>query len=522
MNRKEQIEKLSSTSAENWDMIIIGGGATGLGIALDASSRGYKTLLLEQSDFAKGTSSKSTKLVHGGVRYLAKGDIGLVMEALKERGLLLKNAPHIAGNQEFIVPVYTWWDALKYTVGLTLYDLLAGKLSLGKSKFIYKKTVVNRLPLIRTEGLKGGIVYHDGQFDDARLAIDLAKSAIDHGATVLNYFKVTGLKKDQQGTINGVEAIDIDSDIKYSLLSGIVINATGVFADEIHHLDEPSSKPTFRPSQGVHIVLDNTFLNGSSALMIPETDDGRVLFAIPWHNKVVVGTTDTPVESVVLEPVAISSEIDFILQTAGRYLTKQPVKNDILSVFAGLRPLAVNNSNPTSTKEISRRHKITISDSGLISIVGGKWTTYRRMAQDVLNIAIKSKKIPEKPCITENLSIYRPTQKPLKDNRLMLYGEYACEIESITETHPSMKELIHPKFLYTNAEIVFIARHEMPHDIEDVLARRTRALFLDADASFEAAKTVASIMATELGLGVEWQKKQLESYHELLKYYSIH
>ena len=522
MNRKELIGNLSSNSAENWDIIIIGGGATGLGIALDGSTRGYKTLLLEQSDFAKSTSSKSTKLVHGGVRYLAKGDIGLVMEALKERGLLLKNAPHITGNQEFIVPVYTWWDGLKYTVGLTLYDLLAGKLSLGKSKFICKKTVISRLPLIRPESLKGGIVYHDGQFDDARLAIDLAKSAIDHGAIVLNYFKVTGLTKDQQGNIHGLEAIDLGTDFTYTFRSKVVINATGVFADEIHHLDDPFSKPTLRPSQGVHIVLDTSFLNGSSALMIPETDDGRVLFAIPWHNKVVVGTTDTPVGSILLEPVAIDSEIDFILQTAGRYLTKQPVKNDILCVFAGLRPLAVNNSNSASTKEISRRHKITISQSGLLSIVGGKWTTYRRMAQDVLNAAIKSGKLPKKPCITENLSIFRPSQNPIVNKRLMVYGEFADEIELLANTDPSLKETIHPELPYTKAEIVFIVRHEMPHELEDVLARRTRTLFLDAKASLKAANTVASIMAMELGLDEDWQKTQLEKYQILLKNYTIH
>jgi len=522
MNRKQLVEQISNNTTEPWDIIVIGGGATGLGIALDASSRGYKTLLLEQSDFAKGTSSKSTKLVHGGVRYLAKGDIGLVMEALKERGLMLKNAPHITRNQEFIVPVYTLWDAFQYTVGLTIYDLLAGKRSLGKSKFIHRNTVISRLPLIRTEGLKGGVIYHDGQFDDARMAVDLAKSSIEHGAIVLNYFKVTNLIKDSIGKISGIEAIDLDKNIPYFFRSTQVINATGVFADQIHRMDEPLAMPTLRPSQGVHIVLDQSFLNGSSAIMIPKTDDGRVLFAIPWHDKVVVGTTDTPVDSILLEPVAISSEIDFILQTAGRYLTKQPGRKDILSVFAGLRPLAVNDSSSTSTKEISRRHKITISKSGLVSIVGGKWTTYRRMAQDVLDITIKSSKLTYRPCITENLPIYKFPNKKLTNNSLIIYGEHANKIEELIERDLTLNERIHPKLPYSKAEIIFILRNEMPLQIEDVLARRTRALFLDAMASLEASKTVAFIMANEFGLDEEWQKTQIENYKELTKNYTIY
>ena len=390
MNRGYSIADLQRSKETGWDVIVIGGGATGLGIALDASTRGFKTLLLEQSDFAKGTSSRSTKLVHGGVRYLAQGDILLVTEALHERGRILKNAPHLTSNQEFIIPVYTLWDVILYTVGLTFYDLLAGRLSLGRSYFISRSRAIARLPLLKKEGLKGGIVYHDGQFDDSRLAIAIAKACVDNGGTVLNYFKVTGLLKNEKGRITGVTAQDQKTGMEITLNSRLVINATGVFADEIHLMDDPGSKPTIRPSQGVHVVLDSSFLQSSSAIMIPKTDDGRVLFAIPWYGKIVVGTTDTPVDKISTEPKALDTEIDFILKTAGRYLTRAPSRNDVLCIFAGLRPLAADPDNPLSTKEVSRRHKISFSKSGLLSIVGGKWTSYRRMAEETINKAIKT------------------------------------------------------------------------------------------------------------------------------------
>jgi glycerol-3-phosphate dehydrogenase len=519
MNRKILIQTLLDEPQKQWDIIVIGGGATGLGVALDAVTRGYKTLLLEQSDFAKGTSSRSTKLVHGGVRYMAQGDILLVIEALHERGLMLKNASHLTANQEFVIPVYSFWDVFLYTVGLKFYDLLAGRLSMGKSYFINRPEAVKRLPLLKAERLKGGIVYHDGQFDDSRMAVSLASASVENGGTVLNYFRVDTLLKDENGKITGVKARDLESEREYSINGRLVINATGVFADEIHKMDDPLSKPTIRPSQGVHIVLDHSFLKSSSAIMIPKTDDGRVLFAIPWYGKVVVGTTDTPLDRITLEPKALDHEIDFILRTAGRYLTLPPKREDIKCIFAGLRPLAANPENPEATKEVSRRHKITLSRSGLLSIIGGKWTSYRRMAEETIDKGIKAGIIEKRKCITRNFSFYS-NGKPLESDRLKIYGNRAFEIEKLISERSDMGELIHQKLPFTKAEIVWICRNEMPLTLDDMLARRTRALFLDARASAEAAPVVADLMAGELGFNASWQQSEISTYKNLILNYT--
>jgi len=518
MNRKSLIRDLQNHLAMQWDIIVIGGGATGLGIALDAVTRGYKTLLLEQSDFAKGTSSRSTKLVHGGVRYLAQGDILLVTEALHERGRMLKNAPHLTSNQEFVIPVYTWWDVFFYTVGLKFYDLLAGRLSMGKSYFISRSRTLERLPLLKAEGLKGGVVYHDGQFDDSRMAIALAMAAVEKGGTLLNYFKVNSLLKDEKNRIIGVRAKDNDSDNEYEIHAKLVINATGVFADEIHSMDEPASKPTIRPSQGVHIVLDNSFLESDSAIMIPKTDDGRVLFAIPWYGKVVVGTTDTPLDEISLEPRALDEEVSFILRTAEKYLTRPPSREDVQCIFAGLRPLAANPDNPSATKEVSRRHKITISRSGLLSIVGGKWTSYRRMAEETINKGIRAGMLDHRKCVTKKFSFYSDGTT-LKSDRLKIYGDKAAEIERITEEQPELGEKLDAGLPYTKAEIVWICRKEMPLTLEDMLARRTRALFLDVRTSVAISPLVARIMAAELGYDEVWQQQQLTAYSQLIANY---
>ena len=515
MNRNTLIQTLLDEPQKQWDIIVIGGGATGLGVALDAITRGYKTLLLEQSDFAKGTSSRSTKLVHGGVRYMAQGDILLVIEALHERGMMLKNAPHLTANQEFVIPAYTLWDVILYTVGLKFYDLLAGRLSMGKSYFINRSKTLSRLPLLKHHGLKGGIVYHDGQFDDSRMAITLARACVGNGATVLNYFRVSTLLKNEKGKIIGVQVKDIESGTEYAIHGKLVINATGVFTDEIHRMDDPFSKPTIRPSQGVHIVLDNSFLQSNSAIMIPKTDDGRVLFAIPWYGMVVVGTTDTPLDTVTLEPRALDREIDFILRTAGKYLTRPPDKKDIKCLFAGLRPLAANPDNPAVTKEVSRRHKITLSSSGLLSIIGGKWTSYRLMAEETIDRAIKAGIIEKKKCLTRKFSFYS-NNKHLKSDRLKIYGDQADEIEKIINDYPDLGDLIHPGLPYTRAEIIWICRNEMPLTVEDMLARRTRALFLDARVSREAGPVVAELMAKELGFNKSWQETEILKYNELV------
>jgi len=517
MNREALIKKLHDQPDTIWDVLVIGGGATGLGIALDSTLRGYKTLLLEQSDFAKSTSSRSTKLVHGGVRYMAQGDLLLVMEALHERGIMLKNASHLTFNQEFVIPIYTTWDAIMYTVGLKFYDLMAGRLSMGKSYFINSKKTLSRLPMLKKDGLKGGVVYHDGQFDDSRMAFALAQSCAENGGLVLNYFRVNSLLKDTNGKISGVSSSDIVSGEEFTLKAKLVINATGVFADDIAHMDNPASKPTIKPSQGVHIVLDSTFLQSNSAIMIPKTDDGRVLFAIPWYSEVVVGTTDTPLKEICLEPVALEKEIDFILKTAGRYLVKPPRRADILCIFAGLRPLAANPENPESTKEVSRRHKITLSPSGLLSIIGGKWTTYRRMAEETIDKGIEAGFLEKSKCITKSHKLTR--QENINSSRLHIYGDELSGIEELINEEPGLSAPVNPGLPYTKAEIIWICRNEMPVNIEDILARRTRALFLNARVSAEMAPEVAGIMATEFGYDEKWQKGQVESYNQLVKNY---
>ena len=520
MNRRNCVEELKRHSDIIWDIIVIGGGATGLGVAQDGASRGYKTLLLEQSDFAKATSSRSTKLVHGGVRYMAQGDLFLVMEALHERGIMLKNAPHLTFNQEFVIPVYTLWDVFKYTAGLKFYDLLAGRLSMGKSYYINRSKTLSRLPMLKSKGLKGGVVYHDGQFDDARMAFALAQSCADKGGIVLNYFKVIDLLKEKNGMITGVRARDMASDEEIDLKTKLVINATGVFADQVARMDNPESKVTIRPSQGVHIVLDKSFLRSDSAIMIPKTDDGRVLFAIPWYNEVVIGTTDTPIDTISLEPVALEKEVNFILQTAEKYLVKPPRRKDILCIFAGLRPLAANPDNPASTKEVSRRHKITLSPSGLLTIIGGKWTTYRRMAEETIDHAIKAGLLDKAKCVTSNLKL-TSINANTTSGRLQIYGDHLVDIDKMITEDPGMGIPIDPRLPYTRAEILWICRNEMPFTLEDILARRTRSLFLDARASKEIAPEVAGLMAQELGHDLNWQEEQVESYNELVKNYIL-
>lgn len=520
MDRKSLIEKLKKQAETDFDIIVIGGGATGLGIAVDATTRGYKTVLLEQSDFAQATSSRSTKLIHGGVRYLAQGDVMLVMEALHERSRMYKNAPHLSSDQEFIIPVYTWWDVLKYTIGLKFYDLLSGRMSMGKSYFIGRKKTTINLPLVQDKRLKGGIIYHDGQFDDARYALALAQTCIEKGAVSLNYFRVTQLLKNSDGKVNGVKATDLESGVEFSLTAKAVINATGIFADSILRMDNTDADLTIRPSQGVHLVLDHAFLGSTSALMIPKTSDGRVLFAIPWYDKVVVGTTDTPINETSSEPKALDEEVQFILDTAGNYLVHPPKKSDILCVYAGLRPLAAPKGDRNTTKEISRRHKITVSPSGLISILGGKWTIYRRMAEDTVNKAEKVAGMEKHPCITKNLPVYGHSYYN-PDDRLCIYGHHAADIRKMIEEEPALGNPLHPALPYCKAEIIWVCKHEMPLKLQDVLARRTRALILNAKASAEIAPQVVEIMAQELGKDSTWKMEQLNEYHKLLSYYLI-
>lgn len=521
MKRNELISKISDES-KVWDMIVIGGGATGLGVALDATLRGYSVSMLEQHDFAKCTSSRSTKLVHGGVRYLQKGDVALVREALIERGRLKHNAPHLVKDQIFVIPNYTHFDNLLYTCGLTLYDILSwGGLSLGRSLFISKKKTSKYLPTITQKGLKGGVIYHDGQFDDSRLAVNLAQSCAEKGGCPINHMKVTGILHNETGGVSGVIAEDMESNKKFQIKAKSVINATGVFVDDIIQMDKASDHRLVKPSQGVHLVFDKSFLNSDYALMIPSTSDGRVLFAVPWHNKIVVGTTDIVRGKAELEPIPLEEEIDFIMNTAGIYMTKKPERKDILSVFAGQRPLAAPKKEGQSTKEISRSHKIIVSENKLITITGGKWTTYRRMAEDTVDQAIKLGLIERRKCISKNFKIHGYKTNPDLSNHMYVYGSDMAEIEKLKGQDSMMAKKIHPDYNYTVAEVVWAVREEMARSIEDVLSRRVRLLVIDARAAIAAAPQVAQVMAVELGFGEEWIKKQLQSFYILAENFII-
>jgi glycerol-3-phosphate dehydrogenase len=508
-----------ATSGNEWDLIVIGGGATGLGIALDAVARGYKCLLVEQADFAKGTSSRSTKLVHGGVRYLAQGDVRLVREASIERGILHRNAPHLVKDQTFIVPVYSTWDRLKYTIGLKLYDRIAGKLRLGPSVFISKKETIEKIPGIKTKNLKGGVLYHDGQFDDSRLAINLVQSIWENGGDAINYMKVTSLSKAVDGSINGVKCLDTETGQAFDFKGKAVVNATGVFVDDILQMDKPGSEKTICVSQGVHIVLDKKFYPSDDALMIPETSDGRVLFAVPWHDKVVVGTTDTLVEEASLEPKALEKEIQFILETAGNYLTSKPERKDVLSVFAGLRPLAAPKKGEQKTKEISRSHKIIVSPSKLFTMLGGKWTTYRKMGEDMVNRIEKDLHWSHKQPATADLPIHGYAENCNWNDPFYFYGSDALLLQQ--RINGSANQWLSFELKIHEAQISWAVEHEMARTVEDVLSRRTRALLLNAKESLRIAPEVATIMARALGKDDNWKNKQLEDFSKLTEQYIL-
>ena len=515
------MQTLNSPTGRNWDVVVIGGGASGLGTALDAAARGYKTLLVEQSDFAKGTSSRSTKLVHGGVRYLAQGDISLVLEALQERGLLRQNAPHLVRNQSFVIPNYTWWTGPFYTVGMKVYDMMAGKLGLGPSEHITKEETLKAIPNISDKELTGGVIYYDGQFDDARLAINLAQTFVENSGIAINYMKAVGLIKNAQQMISGVKLKDMESGEIYEVAAKVVVNATGVFADDILQMDNPEQAKTIKPSQGIHIVLDKSFLQGDSAIMIPKTSDGRVLFAVPWHGKVVVGTTDIPIDSPSLEPRALDEEIEFILSTASEYLKKVPKRSDVLSIFAGLRPLAAPQGDEQNTKEISRSHKIIVALSGLVTITGGKWTTYRKMAEDTIDKAALIGGLPERACETKNMPIHGYVKNTDWSDHQYIYGVDKLHLARLVQENPEFGKKLHTRLPFTKVEVIWAVRQEMARTIDDVLARRVRALYLDARAAIEMAPEVAEIIANELNFNNLWKENQIREFTELAKGYIL-
>jgi glycerol-3-phosphate dehydrogenase len=517
MKREEMLRRIVERTRP-WDIVVIGGGAVGAGIAVDASSRGLATLLVDREDFGKGTSSRSTKLVHGGVRYLEQGNISLVMEALKERGLLLRNAPHVVRELSFIVPNYSWWEAPFYGVGMKVYDLLAGKYNFGRSRMLSYAETLAHLPNIQREGLRGGVLYYDGQFDDARLLIHLVTTAADHGATVINYMEAVGFKKDAQDLVAGASLRDGESGQVYQADAKVIINATGIFTDATRRLAESRAEPMVSPSQGIHIVLERSFLDGESAIMVPRTSDGRVLFAIPWHDRTLVGTTDTPIDEPSYEPAPLQEEIDFVLSTAGDYLSRAPTRNDVLSVFVGIRPLVSTRSAALAkTSNLSRGHAIHFDANGLMSIVGGKWTTYRRMAEECVDQAITFGDLAESRCITEDLPIHGYCNN--HDGALRVYGADAEQIREIARERPELNQPVHPRLPYTGAEVVWGARSEMARTVDDALSRRTRSLILDARAAIEAAPAVARLMAEELGRDSGWVDDEIRRFGKLAKGY---
>jgi glycerol-3-phosphate dehydrogenase len=516
MNRTEALLKIHNRS-KPFDIAIIGGGATGLGAAVDAASRGHTVALIEQADFAKGTSSRSTKLVHGGVRYLQQGNLSLVHHALRERELLYRNAPHLVRKLSFIIPTYSWQEGLFYSTGLKVYDRLAGSLSFGASHCLSRAEITHRLPTLKPSQLYGGVVYQDGQFDDARLAINLAQTATTLGAAVINYVGCIGFIR-RNGRVAGIRAKDMETEAEFDIPAKAVINATGVFVDAICQMDNSEQTSLVKPSQGIHIVLPREFLPGEDALLIPKTEDGRVLFAIPWHGQVLLGTTDTPVDDPLLEPHALPEEVRFLLEHAAQYLVKAPTLSDISSIYAGLRPLVRSNKS-RKTSSISRDHRIVVSSSGLITITGGKWTTYRKMAEDVINQAELVGGLTQRSCQTPTLQIHGWTHESIAEANLIPYGSDAQAIRTLISQYPELVQRLHPKLEYQQAEVIWQIRHEMARQVEDVLARRTRLLFLNAEASVECASAIARLIAQELELKEEWIEKQLQSYRKLAEGY---
>ncbi len=501
---------LTQAQAEReWDLAVIGGGATGLGVALDAAARGFSVVLLEAEDFSQGTSSRATKLVHGGVRYLAQGNVSLVREALHERATLLANAPHLAQPLAFVMPGFHWWERGFYGIGLKMYDALAGSRGLGATEFLSSAETRALLPTVRRRGLMGGVKYWDGQFDDARLAVALARTAVARGAVMLNHCPVTALRR-EAGKVRGVIARDAETGVTLTIAAKCVVNATGVWVDDLRNMDRDAGVPEkpgiVAPSQGVHLVVDRAFMPGTHALLVPKTEDGRVLFAVPWLGKTILGTTDTPREDVVREPAPFAEEVQFILREAGRYLDKAPKREDVRSIWVGLRPLVRHgDEDGDNTKQLSREHTVLVGRSGMVTVTGGKWTTYRAMAEDVLERCFDRQLLPR---IAKGVTVQLPllgasrragvslTQAPGEH----LYGSEVALLRSLPGADRWLwRDPESGQGGLSEAMVRFAVRYEMARSVEDVLARRSRLLFLDAAEAARQAGAVAAILADELG-----------------------
>ena len=515
--RAEVLRELGQQNGP-WDVLVIGGGATGLGTAVEAASRGYRTLLVERADFAKGTSSRSTKLVHGGVRYLEQFNLTLVTDALRERGHMLRNAPHLVHDQEFVVPAYNYTSLPYYGFGLKVYELLSGKLSFGRSEMLSAKSTQERLPGLVGKGLRGGILYHDGQFDDARYAVSLLRTLQDLGGVAINYVEAVGLIESGGKTV-GIKARDREGDAAFDVQAKVVINACGVFSEDTLSMEHHGRESLLSVSQGTHFVLPRSFMAGKTALMIPKTADGRVLFAIPWHGSTIVGTTDVAVDRASVEPRALTSEKNFILDHIERYFGQRPAEDQILSVWSGLRPLVKKAGVKTS--QLSRDHTILVSPTGVVTVTGGKWTTYRRMGFDTINRACEVAALPKRPSQTLELKIHGWTTDTTgaASDWERVYGSDVPMLHALSSGDAGLDALLHPRLPFRAREVLWAARHEMARTVEDVLARRTRALFLDARAAMEAAPAVSKLLAQELNRSETWSAKDLRDFLEVAKGY---
>lgn len=523
MQRNEMLDALSDRST-TWDVIIIGGGATGLGAALESASRGHRTVLIEGADFAKGTSSRSTKLVHGGVRYLRQGRIRMVRESLQERSRLLHNAPHIVHPLGFVLPTFRFGADWFYYAGLKTYDMLGGGSEFPGARLLSRNETLEALPTLRGEKLRGGVLYSDGQFDDTRLAIALLRTFLAEGGTALNYAPVVGLHTEGE-RVNGVTVRDSESGQEYLIQGRVIINATGVFVEDVLRMEsnESQGESLVAPSQGSHLVLDRSFLPADRAMMIPETDDGRVLFAIPWHGKLLFGTTDLPVERIDLEPRPLAQEVEYLLDYAGRYLTRAPTKADVLSTFAGLRPLFRQKSADGKTASLSREHEIRVSKGGMISIIGGKWTTYRLMGENLIHRAEEVGGLRRKASRTASLLLHnaREVSPYSEENPLAIYGSDEQLLRNLIAAEPALGEKLHPRLPYLSVQVIWGVRYEFARTVEDILARRTRGLFLDARASLEAAPTVARLMKLESHRTDDWESDQIRQFVSLAEGYLL-
>jgi glycerol-3-phosphate dehydrogenase len=513
--RESQLDQLRERH-EPWDMVVVGGGATGVGIALDAAARGYQVALFEQCDFGKGTSSRSTKLIHGGVRYLQQGNITLVRDALRERGRLRENVPHLVYPLPTVLPFYRWWESAYYGIGLKCYDLLAGHWGLGKSSHLSREQIIEQLPTIQRTNLRGGVRYYDAGFDDTRLLISLTQTAAKLGAICLNYTAVEKFIQEND-KITGVVVTDHESGDSFEVSAKVVINAAGPFSDEVRRLNDPQAEPYLAASQGIHLVVDRSFLPSAAALIVPKTADGRVVFAIPWHNHTLIGTTDTPLDNVSLEPKPRQDEIDFLLETVAGYLDPAPTRADVLSVFAGIRPL-VRQDGAGKTSKLGRDHSIHISPQGLVSILGGKWTTYRKMAEDCVDQAARATGLSPAACTTNEQPIIGSEGSALTGT-LQVYGSLGHNVAQLIETRADYAELLDQALPYQAGQVVWAARHELARTVEDVLARRLRALFLNAQAAIRSAPRVANLLAEELGRDQLWQQQQVEDFTTLAQQY---